>query len=83
MFVDPKQIDLLVKAVSGMEKARLVVMRKNDADSMVLQVVGQGLDPKGISEELTSLTKLRGEVEVLDALPNDGKVIDDQRDYSS
>ncbi len=83
MFVDPKQIDAIVKAVPGIEKARLVVTRENDLDAMKLLVVGHDLNPIEISDSLSSVAKLKGSVEVVDSLPNDGKVIDDQRDYES
>lgn len=83
MFVDPKQVDQIVKSVPGLDKARLVVKRDGTADAMVLQVAGQGLDAGKISEQLTAVTKLKGSVELLDELPNDGKIIDDQRDYDA
>ena len=38
MFVDPKQIDELVQSQSGISRARLVVSRQGDADTMTLQV---------------------------------------------
>jgi len=83
MFVDPKQIDQLVKAVDGMERARLVVTRKDDKDAMVLQAVGNSLDAGSVKDQLSNISKLNGEVQIVDSLPNDGKVIDDQRDYSA
>ncbi|MEM9330913.1 MAG: AMP-binding protein [Pseudomonadota bacterium] len=83
MFVDPKQIDQLVKSVSGLERARLVVDRDSGKDVMTLKAVGSGLDSEEISTKLTSIAKLSGLVEIVDDLPNDGKIIDDQRDYSA
>lgn len=85
MFVDPKQIDALVKAVPGMAKARLVVTREGERDAMALQVLpeaGVSLHTGQIGELLAGQTKLRGTVELVSDLPNDGKVIDDRRDYS-
>jgi len=82
MFVDPKQIDQLVKSVEGLDKARLVVTRNDGKDVMTLQATGNGLDPTTLGEQLGTIAKLKGEVELVDHLPNDGKVIDDQRDYS-
>jgi phenylacetate-CoA ligase len=38
MFVDPKQVDAVVKAVPGIARARLVVDRDGDADAMTLMV---------------------------------------------
>ena len=85
MFVDPKQIDQLVKSVSGIARARIVVSRKDTADAMELLVEptkGTTLDVAMLGKQLTAITKLKGEVILADSLPNDGKVIDDQRDYS-
>lgn len=83
MFVDPKQIDQLVKAVDGMERACLVVTRENNKDTMLLKAVGSGLDAIEVKTQLASIAKLNGAVEIVDSLPNDGKVIDDQRDYTA
>jgi len=83
MFVDPKQIDQLVKAVDGLERARLVVKREDNKDVMMLQAVGHGLDTQRLAMHLSEIAKLKGQVEIVDGLPNDGKVIDDQRDYSA
>ena len=83
MFVDPKQIDQLVKAVDGLEKACLVVAREDNKDTMTLKAVGEGLDAAKVKEQLASIAKLNGSVEIVDSLPNDGKVIDDQRDYTA
>ncbi|MEM7216632.1 MAG: AMP-binding protein, partial [Pseudomonadota bacterium] len=82
MFVDPKQIDQLVKNIDGLERARLIVVREDSQDAMILQAVGENLNENGIAEQLSTITKLKGKVEVVENLPNDGKVIDDQRDYS-
>jgi len=83
MFVDPKQIDQLVKAVDGMERACLVVSRENNKDTMILKAVGRGLNAQEVQTQLANIAKLNGTVEVVESLPNDGKVIDDQRDYTA
>ena len=83
MFVDPKQIDQLIKSVEGLEKARLVVAREDAKDVMTLQVTGANVDADAVAGRFSEIVKLKGSVELVDALPNDGKVIDDQRDYSS
>lgn len=86
MFVDPKQIDDIVQASGNIEKARLTVHRDNDKDVMRLDVItkeGETLDVIGTEALLASITKLKGLVKVVEVLPNDGKIIDDQRDYSS
>jgi len=83
MFVDPKQVDEIVKASAGVEQARLEVIRDGDQDAMVLKVVGENMDLGQVETALKSVTKLKGKVEEVDTVPNDGKVIDDQRDYES
>lgn len=85
MFVDPKQVDAVVKAVPGIARARLVVTRDGDMDAMTLHVEpsnGHAPDAKAIAAALVAHTKLKGGVEIAAGLPNDGKVIDDRRDYS-
>ncbi|MEM7300625.1 MAG: AMP-binding protein [Pseudomonadota bacterium] len=82
MFVDPKQIDRLVKENDGLSAARLVVTRDGEMDAMTLQVVGTGqIDTGAVAASLREITKLRGDVVQIDELPNDGKVISDERSY--
>jgi len=86
MFVDPKQIDEVVKADPAIAGARLTVSRDGASDAMTLQVTaadGASPDTAAIAQSLTAITKLKGTVEVVDSLPNDGKVIDDTRDYEA
>jgi phenylacetate-CoA ligase len=70
-------------------KARLVVSGSMAQDVMTLHC--EVADPAGaiagaatIVESIRELTKLRGEVRfaAIGSLPNDGKVIDDVRDYT-
>ncbi|MEO0327710.1 MAG: AMP-binding protein [Pseudomonadota bacterium] len=82
MFVDPKQVDQIVKAVAGAERARLVISRQDNKDVMNLQMVGSGIDANVAEAHLATTTKLKGTVAIVETLPNDGKVIDDQRDYT-
>jgi len=84
MFVDPKQVDEVVKSCPDINAARLVVSRKDDADIMTLQVVAVAgeLDMDVVSQKLSEICKLKGTVEQVYSLPNDGIIIDDQRDYS-
>lgn len=83
MFVHPQQIGEIVKRHGDIAKARLVVTRENDNDVMTLTC--EGIDDSqidAIAETLASVCKLRGTVLAAEvgSLPNDGKVIDDQRD---
>ncbi|WP_425417043.1 phenylacetate--CoA ligase family protein [Oricola indica] len=85
MFVDPKQVDAVVKSVPGIARARLVVDRAGDGDAMTLMVEaapGASPDVEALSNALIAHTKLKGAVEIASGLANDGKVIDDRRDYS-
>jgi phenylacetate-CoA ligase len=87
MFVDPKQIAEVVRHHPGIARARLVVTRDGENDAMTLHVEaasGALLDEKAIGATLREVTKLAGSVVRAKAgtLPNDGKVIADERDYS-
>ena len=46
------------------------------------QAVGSGVDEANLAAELSDITKLKGQIELVDNLPNDGMVIVDERDYS-
>jgi len=88
MFVDPKQVADILKAHPDIARARLVVGRSADADTMTLMAEpAPGATPESAAIEATlaAITKLRGKVEItpLGSLPNDGKVIADERDYSA
>jgi len=68
-------------------RARLAVFRDGDRDAMRLDVepAGQGpLDLEAIEAGLRDVTGMSGKVAAVAAgsLPNDGKVIADERDYS-
>ncbi len=86
MFVDPKQVDQIVKLNDSVEAARLVVVRDGDSDAMTLMVkatAGNTVDLDAVAGSMRDVTKLKGEVVLADELPNDGKVISDERDYES
>ncbi len=52
-------------------------------DAMTLHCEGSGdaTLASAIADSLRELTKLRGDVKFVDSLPNDGKVISDERKY--
>lgn len=83
MFVDPMQISELRMRHLELNGARLVVSRDGARDRMVLQVMGENVDVAKVEETLRDVTKLGGTVELVESLPNDGKVIADERDYDS
>jgi phenylacetate-CoA ligase len=87
MFVHPSQVHEIARRHPEILKARLVVSGKMANDVMTLHCEvddPQAAQAAGIVESIRDLTKLRGEVAfaVRGSLPNDGKVIDDVRDYT-
>lgn len=86
MFVHPGQVADITRRFPEVVKARLVVSGAMANDTMTLRVEAasrpQGLDAR-IGDAIRDVTKLRGEVELLEpgSLPNDGKVIEDARSY--
>lgn len=87
MFVHPSQVAQLVARHAEVAKARVVVTSDNNQDVMTVRCELVGAEPGGLRDALATsvreLCKLRGEVELVGSgeLPNDGKVIDDQRTY--
>jgi phenylacetate-CoA ligase len=86
MFVHPSQVHAVAQRHPEIVKARLVVSGQMAQDVMTLhcEVADPGTANAGaIVESIRELTKLRGEVQfaAIGSLPNDGKVIDDIRDY--
>lgn len=87
MFVDPKQVAEVVARHDGVARARLVVTRDGARDAMALHVEpapGAAPDAGAIEATLRDVTKLGGSVHLAapGSLPNDGKVISDERDYA-
>jgi phenylacetate-CoA ligase len=89
MFVDPKQVAEIVKRHPDIGRARVIVSRDGDRDRMVLHVEAGAnapgpLNGAAIEATLRDVTKLGGSVSIAPpgTLPNDGKVIADERDYS-
>jgi len=88
MFVHPAQVVNITRRHPEILKARLVVTGRMANDVMTLHCeVAQPLAQAQVDAIVASIrdvTKLRGEVkiEAQGALPDDGKVIEDSRDYS-
>jgi phenylacetate-CoA ligase len=86
MFVHPSQVHEVARR-HGIARARLVVTGTIADETMMLQCEvddpATAGDGAAIVATLRDVTKLRGEVtyEQHGSLPNDGKVIDDQRRY--
>ena len=86
MFVHPSQVNQIMQRHPEILKARLVVTGEMANDVMTLHCeVAQPADAAtdAIVDSIRDLTKLRGDVCFVarGSLPNDGKVIDDARDY--
>ncbi|WP_281824604.1 phenylacetate--CoA ligase family protein [Jannaschia rubra] len=81
MFVRPEQVAALVARHPEIRAARVVVDREGEMDAMTVQVTAEGGDEGAWAASVADLLKLKGRVERVDDLPNDGKVIDDRRDY--
>jgi phenylacetate-CoA ligase len=86
MFIHPEQVDKVIKRHPEISKARLVIDWVEQADQITLQCESETTDASlsdVIAESIRSVCKLRGEVEIVapGTLPNDGKVIDDIRQY--
>ncbi len=86
MFVQPAQVAIVLKRHGEIARARLVVTREGDSDAMTLQCEVAGAADglaAAIARSLQEACKLKGAVELVapGSLPNDGKIIDDQRSY--
>jgi phenylacetate-CoA ligase len=84
MFVHPKQIAEVAARHPELNKLRLVVGRESEQDTMTLMAESAARDAKletAIAATLQSVTKLKGAVRLVAPgdLPNDGKVIADER----
>jgi phenylacetate-CoA ligase len=81
MFVRPEQVADFVAKHPEVTKARVTASRDGERDVMTVQVEATGGGDYAAS--VAASLKLKGVVEVVapGSLPNDGKVIDDQRSY--
>jgi phenylacetate-CoA ligase len=84
MFVHPKQIAEVAARHPELKRLRLVVGREGEQDTMTLLAESAAPDAtleSAIVASLQSITKLKGAVKLVapGSLPNDGKVIADER----
>jgi phenylacetate-CoA ligase len=84
MFVRPEQVAEIGKRHPELGRLRLVVTRADETDVMTLKAETVGATQtlrEEIAASLRTVTKLSGNVELVSpgALPNDGKVIVDER----
>lgn len=84
MFVHPSSVVEVMKRHSEISKVRLVVARSDNQDEMTLHAEcmkpASGLE-EAVTATLHGLTKLKGKVKFVPAgsLPNDGRIIADER----
>jgi phenylacetate-CoA ligase len=86
MFVHPEQIAAVAKRHPELGRVRLVVGRAGEQDTMTLMAETTAQDAalaQRVAETLHQVTKLKGDVQLTapGTLPNDGKVIADERSY--
>jgi phenylacetate-CoA ligase len=85
MFVRPEQIAEIHRRIPAIGRLRLAVTRADDQDAMTLFAEATLVDDPSLadalSEALIGVTRLKGQVRLVavGALPNDGKVISDER----
>ncbi len=83
MFVRPEQVAELVARFPEVARARVIATREGEVDVMTVQIETRGGDRAAYETAVREILKLKGRVELVTpgSLPNDGKVIDDQRSY--
>ncbi|MCC0062743.1 MAG: phenylacetate--CoA ligase family protein [Defluviimonas sp.] len=83
MFVRPEQVADFVARHPEVTRARVVATREGEMDAMTVLVETEGGDAAAYERSVAEALKLRGRIEIVSpgALPNDGKVIEDQRVY--
>jgi phenylacetate-CoA ligase len=84
MFVHPKQVAEVAARHPELKRLRLVVGREGEQDTMTLMAESAARDAAleaAVAATLQSVTKLKGAVKLVapGELPNDGKVIADER----
>ena len=90
MFVQPSQVNKILENLKIDNVARMIISRSNDKDELLLKVESNlsnssEIDAikQKISDEIKNVVNLRGTLEIVpvNSLPNDGKVIDDTRNF--
>jgi AMP-binding enzyme C-terminal domain len=84
MFVHPAHVAEVARRHSEVQRVRLTVSREDEQDVMTLaaECASPGADLEAaLAETLQAVTKLKGRVQLVapGSLPNDGKVIADER----
>jgi phenylacetate-CoA ligase len=87
MFVTPRQVAEVLRRHPEVKRARLVVEGEEGNDRMTLMCEANERPPalvEALVASMRDVTKLRAEVQLVatGTLPNDGKVIEDKRQYT-
>jgi phenylacetate-CoA ligase len=83
MFVRPEQVAQLVAKHAEISRARVIASREGEMDVMTVQIEAAGGNADAYAGTVAEVLKLKGKIELMTpgSLPNDGKVIEDQRVY--
>jgi len=83
MFVRPEQVAAFVAHHPEVARARVIATRKGEQDEMTVKVETRASNPDLYAGTVLETLKLRGRIELVPpgSLPNDGKVIEDLRQY--
>ena len=84
MFIRPEQVNRVLARHPEIVRIRLVVGSRDNLDTATLRIQATVRDDafKGaVAESFRAECKMRSDIVFADELPNDGKVIDDQRTY--
>jgi phenylacetate-CoA ligase len=83
MFVRPEQVADLVTRHAEIQKARINVTRSDNNDVMSVLLEIEDGSSNNYDSSVKEILKLKGIVQIVSpgSLPNDGKVIDDQRTF--
>ena len=79
----PEQVAALVARHEEVSRARVIASREGERDVMTVQIEADGGAADSYAASVTDVLKLKGRIEIVarGSLPNDGKVIEDQRSY--
>lgn len=83
MFVRPEQVAALMARHPEIARARVIAERDGERDVMTVQLESRADSTDAYAASVADMLKLKGRVEIVPpgSLPNDGKVIEDRRDY--
>lgn len=83
MFVRPEQVADFVARHAEVARARVIATREGEMDVMTVQVETDATGTEVFAQSVVDTLKMKARIELVakGSLPNDGKVIEDQRSY--